>query len=258
MPSSLENLVKVKHLHIDFVESDGTLEVLDELNFEIATRSFTCVIGPSGGGKSTLLRALAGLIYPSSGEILIDGQPPDKAPIGMVFQKPDLMPWRTLTQNISLPLELDGIRGSEMQEKTQQLVQLVGLEGFEMHYPHELSGGMAQRGSIARALIREPKLLLLDEPFGQLDAFTRERMGDELLRIWEEKQQTVLMVTHSIPEAVYLADRVLVLSSRPARIKQDLMIELPRPRLEGLQFSPEFNNYCNQLHEELEPELKVK
>jgi len=258
MPSSPKNLVKVQHLHLDFVESDGTLEVLDELNFEIAARSFTCVIGPSGGGKSTLLRALAGLIYPSSGEILIDGQPPDKAPIGMVFQKPDLMPWRTLAQNISLPLELDGIKGSILHEKTRQLVQLVGLEGFEKHYPHELSGGMAQRASIARALIREPKLLLLDEPFGQLDAFTRERMGDELLRIWEEKHQTVLMVTHSIPEAVYLADRVLVLSSRPARIKQDLMIDLPRPRLEGLQFSPKFNTYCNQLHEELEPELKVE
>jgi NitT/TauT family transport system ATP-binding protein len=256
MPSSLENLVKVQHLHVDFVESDGTLEVLDDLNFEIAAKSFTCVIGPSGGGKSTLLRALAGLIRPSSGEILIAGRSPDKAAIGMVFQRPDLMPWRTLAQNVSLPLELDGIKGPVLQEKTQQLLRLVGLEGFEKHYPHELSGGMAQRASIARALIREPKLLLLDEPFGQLDAFTRERMGDELLRIWEEKQQTVLMVTHSIPEAVYLSDRVLVLSSRPARIKADLPIELPRPRLEGLQFSPAFNRYCNQLHQELEPELK--
>lgn len=257
MPSSLDRLVKVQHLHVDFVESDGTLEVLDDLNFEIEPGSFTCVIGPSGGGKSTLLRALAGLISPSSGEILIDGQSPDKAGIGMVFQKPDLMPWRTLSQNISLPLELDGIKGQLLQEKTQQLVHLVGLEGFEKHYPHELSGGMAQRASIARALIREPKLLLLDEPFGQLDAFTRERMGDELLRIWGEKHQTVLMVTHSIPEAVYLSDRVLVLSSRPACIKQDLQIELPRPRLEGLQFSPAFNHYCNQLHQELEPELRV-
>ena len=257
MPSSPENLVKVQHLHVDFIESDGTLEVLDDLNFEIEAGSFTCIIGPSGGGKSTLLRALAGLICPSSGEILIDGQAPEQAPLGMVFQKPDLMPWRTLAQNINLPLELDGIRGSILQEKTRQLVQLVGLEGFEEHYPHELSGGMAQRASIARALIREPKLLLLDEPFGQLDAFTRERMGDELLRIWEKKQQTVLMVTHSIPEAVYLSDRVLVLSSRPARIKQDLKIDLPRPRLEGLQFSPQFNSYCNQLHEELEPELRA-
>ena len=257
MPSSLESLVKVQHLHIDFVESDGTLEVLDDLNFEIEAGSFTCLIGPSGGGKSTLLRALAGLINPSAGEILIDGQAPDKAAIGMVFQKPDLMPWRTLAQNISLPLELDGVKGPALQSKTQQLLQLVGLEGFEKHYPHELSGGMAQRASIARALIREPKLLLLDEPFGQLDAFTRERMGDELLRIWEEKQQTILMVTHSIPEAVYLADRVLVLSARPARIKADLTIALPRPRLEGLQFSPQFNVYCNQLHEELEPELKA-
>ena len=257
MPSSPENLVKVQHLHVDFIESDGTLEVLDDLNFEIEAGSFTCIIGPSGGGKSTLLRALAGLICPSSGEILIDGQAPEQAPLGMVFQKPDLMPWRTLAQNINLPLELDGIRGSILQEKTRQLVQLVGLEGFEEHYPHELSGGMAQRASIARALIREPKLLLLDEPFGQLDAFTRERMGDELLRIWEKKQQTVLMVTHSISEAVYLSDRVLVLSSRPARIKQDLKIDLSRPRLEGLQFSPQFNSYCNQLHEELEPELRA-
>lgn len=255
MPSCPDCLVKVRHLHLDFIESDGTLEVLDELNFEIAPGSFTCVIGPSGGGKSTLLRALAGLINPSSGEILIDGQSPDKAAIGMVFQKPDLMPWRTLAQNISLPLELDGIQGTELQEKTQQLVELVGLNGFEKHYPHELSGGMAQRASIARALIREPKLLLLDEPFGQLDAFTRERMGDELLRIWEEKHQTVLMVTHSIPEAVYLSDRVLVLSSRPARIKQDLTIDLPRPRMEGMQFSAAFNQYCNRLHQELEPEL---
>ena len=257
MPSSLDRLVKVQRLHVDFVESDGTLEVLDNLNFEIEAGSFTCVIGPSGGGKSTLLRALAGLISPSAGEILIDGQSPNKAGIGMVFQKPDLMPWRTLAQNISLPLELDGINGPVLQEKTQQLIKLAGLEGFEGHFPHELSGGMAQRASIARALIREPKLLLLDEPFGQLDAFTRERMGDELLRIWEEKQQTVLMVTHSIPEAVYLSDRVLVLSSRPARIKQDLQIELPRPRLEGLQFSPAFNDYCIRLHEELEPELKA-
>ena len=256
MPFCPDCLVRVRHLHLDFIESDGTLEVLDELNFEIAVGSFTCVIGPSGGGKSTLLRALAGLISPSTGEILIDGQSPDKAAIGMVFQKPDLMPWRTLAQNISLPLELDGIQGSRLQEKTQQMLELVGLHGFEKHYPHELSGGMAQRASIARALIREPKLLLLDEPFGQLDAFTRERMGDELLRIWEEKHQTVLMVTHSIPEAVYLADRVLVLSSRPARIKQDLPIELPRPRVEGMQFSPAFNQYCNQLHQELEPELK--
>ncbi len=256
MPFCPDCLVRVRHLHLDFIESDGTLEVLDELNFEIAAGSFTCVIGPSGGGKSTLLRALAGLISPSTGEILIDGQSPDKAGIGMVFQKPDLMPWRTLAQNISLPLELDGIQGSRLQEKTQQMLELVGLHGFEKHYPHELSGGMAQRASIARALIREPKLLLLDEPFGQLDAFTRERMGDELLRIWEEKHQTVLMVTHSIPEAVYLADRVLVLSSRPARIKQDLPIELPRPRVEGMQFSPAFNQYCNQLHQELEPELK--
>ncbi len=257
MLSSRESLVRVKQLHIDFVENDGTLEVLDELDFEIAAGSFTCVIGPSGGGKSTLLRALAGLISPSSGEILIDGQSPDKAGIGMVFQKPDLMPWRTLAQNISLPLELDGIKGALLQNSTQQMVDLVGLNGFEKHYPHELSGGMAQRASIARALIREPKLLLLDEPFGQLDAFTRERMGDELLRIWEEKHQTVLMVTHSIPEAVYLADRVLVLSSRPARIKKDMPIDLPRPRLEGLQFSTAFNAYCNELHQELEPELKV-
>lgn len=256
MPSCPDCLVKVRHLHLDFIESDGTLEVLDELNFEIVAGSFTCVIGPSGGGKSTLLRALAGLITPSSGEILIDGQAPHQAAIGMVFQKPDLMPWRTLAQNISLPLELDGVRRPLLTEKTAQMVNLAGLAGFENHYPHELSGGMAQRASIARALIREPKLLLLDEPFGQLDAFTRERMGAELLRIWQQKDQTILMVTHSIPEAVYLADRVVVLSSRPARIKLDLQIDLPRPRTEGLQFSPAFNQYCDQLHRELAPELR--
>ncbi|MEA4811470.1 MAG: ABC transporter ATP-binding protein [Anaerolineaceae bacterium] len=254
MSSFNETLVSVRRLHVDFTENDGSLEVLDGLSFELAARSFTCVIGPSGGGKSTLLRTIAGLIRPNEGEIRIDRQTPEQSEIGMVFQKPNLMPWRTLAENISLPLELDGLKGAELQQRVEPLISLVGLEGFEKKYPHELSGGMAQRAAIARALIRGPKLLLLDEPFGQLDAFTRERMGSELLRIWHEKQQTVLMVTHSIPEAVYLADRVLVLSSRPARIKEDLHIELPRPRLEAMLFSPVFNAYCNRLHEELAPE----
>ena len=255
MPSSPEPLLRVQDLHIDFIESDGSLEVLDGLHFEIPAQSFTCVIGPSGGGKSTLLRALAGLIQPSSGQITIDGQSPDKAEIGMVFQRPDLMPWRTLAENISLPLELDGTQKADITPKVLEMLALVGLEASAKNYPHELSGGMAQRASIARALIREPKLLLLDEPFGQLDAFTRERMGHELLRIWREKQQTVLMVTHSIPEAVYLADRVFVLSSRPAVLKADMQIDLPRPRTEGLQYSAAFNDYCDQLHRLLAPEM---
>lgn len=251
MTSSPKIALEVRELTVNFIESDGSLEVLDNLSFSIEENAFVCFIGPSGGGKSTLLRALSGLISPTSGQIFFPQHANQKHQTGLVFQKPNLMPWRTLAENISMPLELAGKSKAEIQQITSEMIDLVGLRGFEKNYPHELSGGMAQRVAIARSLVQDPDILLLDEPFGQLDALTRERMGEELLRIWGEKRKTVLMVTHSIPEAIYLADRVLVLTSRPARISLDMPIDLPRPRQEKVRFSPEFSQISQLIHQEL-------
>ncbi len=251
MPSQNELALEVNDLEVTFVDSDGSLEVLDKISFSIERNAFVCIVGPSGGGKSTLLRAVAGLIQPSGGKVLFPGMAEGKAQTGLVFQKPNLLPWRTLKDNISLPLEIENRPDSEIASLTQEMIRLVGLEGFEKSYPHELSGGMAQRVAIARCLVQDPEILLLDEPFGQLDALTRERMGDELLRIWNERRKTVLMVTHSISEAIFLADRVLVLTSRPARVIMDLPIALPRPRTDAMRYLPEFTEASRLLHEQL-------
>lgn len=254
MNSSGDPVLQVKNLRMSFLESDGSLEVLDDLSFSIQPNSFVSIIGPSGGGKTTLLRVLAGLEKPTSGELIFSdmGGNSTLPRVGMVFQKANLMPWRTVTQNIMLPLELEGMPDPEKTERVRQMVAMVGLQSFEDSYPHELSGGMAQRVAIARSLVYDPDILLLDEPFGQLDALTRERMGNELLRIWQATQKTVLMVTHSIPEAVFLSDRVLVLTSRPARISQDLMIDLPRPRVEQVRYSHEFSQLSQALRQQLD------
>ena len=251
MNSSTDIALQVSDLEVNFVDSDGSLEVLDKISFSIARNAFVCVVGPSGGGKSTLLRALAGLIQPTGGEVNFPGKTESKAKTGLVFQKPNLLPWRTLRENISLPLEIDHRPAAEIADLTQDMIRLVGLEGFEKSYPHELSGGMAQRVAIARCLVQDPEILLLDEPFGQLDAMTRERMGDELLRIWNERRKTVLMVTHSMSEAIFLADRVLVLTSRPARLIMDLPVALPRPRTDAMRYLPEFNEASRLLHDQL-------
>jgi len=251
MSSQSEVALEVSDLEVTFVDSDGCLEVLDKISFSIERNAFVCMVGPSGGGKSTLLRAVAGLIRPNGGKVLFPGGSESRAQTGLVFQKPNLFPWRRLKDNISLPLELEHRPTEEIARLTQDMIRLVGLEGFEKSYPHELSGGMAQRVAIARCLVQDPEILLLDEPFGQLDALTRERMGDELLRIWNERRKTVLMVTHSIPEAIFLADRVLVLTSRPARVIMDLPITLPRPRTDAMRYSPEFTEASRLLHEQL-------
>ena len=251
MPSQNEIALEVSNLEITFVDSDGSLEVLDKISFSVERNAFVCIVGPSGGGKSTLLRAVAGLIQPTGGKVRFPGSVIGKAQTGLVFQKPNLLPWRTLRENISLPLEIDHRPEAEIENLTQEMIRLVGLEGFEKSYPHELSGGMAQRVSIARCLVQDPEILLLDEPFGQLDALTRERMGDELLRIWNERRKTVLMVTHSISEAIFLADRVLVLTSRPARVIMDLPVTLPRPRTDAMRYWSEFTEAARLLHEQL-------
>ncbi len=189
-------------------------------------------MGPSGCGKSTLLRILAGLLLPDQGQVWLGGEPvtEPRRQVGLVFQQANLMPWRTVLANVLLPLELLNTPSGQARAQARELLELVGLDEFSHAYPADLSGGMAQRVAIARALAHDPDVLLLDEPFGSLDALTRERMGQELLRIWRARRKTVLMVTHSVSEAVFLADRVLVLSPRPGTVAAALAVELPRPR----------------------------
>ena len=236
----------VSDLSVTFPDDNGGLDALDSASFAVQPQEFICVLGPSGSGKSTLLRTLAGLLQPTSGSFsFVSGQPR----IGMVFQQANLMPWRTTLENITLPLELEGVDPVEAYRRSQELIELVGLQGFESAWPRDLSGGMAQRVAIARALVHDPDILLLDEPFGSLDALTRERMWTELSRIWQARQKTVLMVTHSINEALFLADRVLLLTQRPGKIKLDLPVDLPRPRPDEIRYTPHFGKLARRLKE---------
>ncbi|HVN55276.1 MAG TPA: ABC transporter ATP-binding protein [Anaerolineaceae bacterium] len=236
--------LQVRNLYASFPNGNGGLKALQDVNFNVCSEEFVCVLGPSGSGKSTLLRILAGLLKPTAGEAIFERQDPR---IGVVFQQANLMPWRTVIENITLPLELQGAPAADARGKAQELIELVGLQGFEGEWPRNLSGGMAQRVAIARALIMDPDLLLLDEPFGSLDALTRERMGAELLYIWQARKKTVLMVTHSISEALFLSDRVLVLSSRPGRVHLDLTVDLPRPREEEMRYTAHFGSLARKL-----------
>ncbi len=236
----------VRNLNAVFPNGNGGLRALKDVSFEVYPQEFVCVLGPSGSGKTTLLRVIAGLLPPTSGEVIFTGGRPR---IGYVFQQANLMPWRDVLDNITLPLELDGVPKTEARTRAQELVDLVGLQGFEDNWPRDLSGGMAQRVAIARALIHDPGLLLLDEPFGSLDAMTRERMGAELMRIWQAHRKTVIMVTHSLSEALFLADRVLVLTQRPGSICLDLKVDLPRPRDDEVRYSPRFTALARQLRQ---------
>lgn len=246
-------IFSVHNLSIIFPDEQNAagLHALGPVSFSVREREFVCVLGPSGSGKSTLLRALAGLIAPQRGEIRFEGRQSEPK-VGFVFQQAALMPWRSVLQNILLPLEMEKMPAAQARLRAQEMVSLVGLQGFENSLPRDLSGGMAQRVSLARALIHNPDLLLLDEPFGSLDALTREKMWEELLRIWQAQQTTVLMVTHSISEALFLADRVLLLSARPGRLKVDLPVSLPRPRREAMRYTPAFGALAQQLKAAIE------
>ncbi|MEO7838147.1 MAG: ABC transporter ATP-binding protein [Anaerolineales bacterium] len=243
-------ILTIRNLSAVFPDNNGGLRALEDISFDVHAREFVCVLGPSGSGKTTLLRILAGLIPPTSGSFLFhDGEQPS---IGMVFQQSNLMPWRTVLDNIKLPLEVLNIDEQSARLKTQEMIELVRLQGFEDSLPRELSGGMAQRVAIARALIHDPDLLLLDEPFASLDAMTRERMWNELSRIWQAQQKTVIMVTHSINESLFLADRVLVLTQRPGKVKLDLPVDLPRPRNDDIRYTPHFGKLARKLREAIE------
>lgn len=229
---------------------------LNEVNLDIQPGEFISLIGPSGCGKSTLLRLITGLDQPTLGEITLDEtviKKPDYTR-GLVFQDPTLFPWKTVWDNVATGLEARGLL-KEQKEEVGKFIELVGLKGFEQVYPHQLSGGMAQRVALARALVNHPKVLLLDEPLGKLDAFTRMNLQDEILRIWKERGTTMIFVTHDIDEAVYLSDRVVVMTPRPAKIKEVISINLPRPRSRN---SVEFFEYRSRILETLHlvPEIK--
>ena len=221
---------------------DGDVPSLRPLDFSVGAAEFLVVVGPSGCGKSTLLKLIAGLLPPSEGEIRVEGRVVTRphADVGIVFQSPLLLPWRSVFRNVLMPVEVKGLPRAEYAERARALLKMVGLAGFENKYPWQLSGGMQQRASICRALVHDPKIVLMDEPFGALDAMTRERMNVELQRIQRETGKTVLLITHSIPEAVFLADRVLVMSERPGTIAAIYDVTLPRPRSLDVLADPVF------------------
>jgi NitT/TauT family transport system ATP-binding protein len=237
----------------------GDLLALDRVGLTVKEGEFVAIVGPSGCGKSTFLRILGGLLTPTEGQVHLDGWPLAlrQRQVGYVFQMVNLMPWRTVLRNVTLPLEVAGMPGPVAEQQARDLLVLVGLTGFEKVYPRELSGGMAQRVTLARALVGQPEVLLLDEPFGSLDALSRERMNMELLRIWRARQVTALMVTHDLQEAILMADRVLVMSPRPGRIGTEVIVDLPRPRTLEVMYTEFFGALSRQVREALGPSTEA-
>jgi NitT/TauT family transport system ATP-binding protein len=235
--------VRVVGLDHTYGSSIRTTKALENIELDIAPGRFVVIVGPSGCGKSSLLMMMTGLVKPSVGSIVCGGQAmtaPDPDRVGVVFQEASLFPWLTAQDNVEFPLSLRGMAKGERAKRAADKLALVGLKGFEDRYPHELSGGMKQRVSIARGLVQDPPILMLDEPFAALDEQTRLSMGDELLRIWEETGKTVVFVTHSLTEAAYLADEIIVMSARPGRIVDRIAVDLPRPRTYEMMSTPRF------------------
>jgi NitT/TauT family transport system ATP-binding protein len=247
-------MVSIRDFRLVRQTRNGSLLVLDDVSFDVADREFVAIVGPSGCGKTTLLKSIDGLIPRTSGEISVNGVVVDRPgpDRGFVFQMDSLFPWRTVLANIRLGLEARSGDRATKNRTARDLAALVGLQGFEDHYPHQLSGGMRQRVNVARALAVDPQVLLMDEPFSSLDAQTREVLQEELLRIWSERSKTVIFVTHQIDEAAYLADRVIVLSARPGRVRASIPIELPRPRTLELKRTPEFIAIVDRIWQEIE------
>ena len=251
--------LQVEGIRKEFVSPTGEVTpVLRGISFTARGGEFLAVVGPSGCGKTTLLRILDGLLDADGGSIFLDGRQvqapgPDR---GFVFQADSLLPWRTVADNIGFGLEIQGRERAASRRTVAELVELVGLEGFERHYPHQLSGGMRQRVNLARALAINPDVLLMDEPFASLDAQTRELMQAELLRIWSEERKTVLFITHQIDEAVYLADRVIVFSGRPATVKAAVHVDIPRPRPLAVKRQPEVLRHVEEIWRLIEEEVR--
>jgi NitT/TauT family transport system ATP-binding protein len=241
---------------VRFTTERGTVTALENIAFRIRRGSFLTLLGPSGCGKSTLLRVIADLVQPSAGAATVLGARPQVArqrrEIGFVFQDAALLPWRSALANVELPLEIGGGSAPRGERSPRELLELVGLGGWEHAYPHELSGGMRQRVAIARALVSGPKLLLMDEPFGALDEITRDRLNEELLHIWASTGTTIVFVTHSIYEAAFMAQEVLLLAARPGRVRELIMVPLPTPRKVALRETPEFVALAARLRRVLE------
>ncbi|MEP7207158.1 MAG: ABC transporter ATP-binding protein [Casimicrobiaceae bacterium] len=244
-----ESLIRVERVAKTYQTAEGPVESLQPLDFGIGEGEFMSIVGPSGCGKSTLLKMVAGLLPATAGHILVHGRPVDGPPdnVGIVFQGSVLLPWRSVLNNILLQVEMRRLPRAKYVDKAHALIAMVGLEGFENKYPWQLSGGMQQRASICRALVHDPEVLLMDEPFGALDAMTRERMNLELQRIWAETRKTVLFITHSIPESIFLSDRVLVMTERPGSVAAIYDVDLPRPRTLDMMGSPEFNGLARKI-----------
>ncbi len=242
-------LLEATDLAVTYASSRGPVVALQGLNARLGAGEFLSVLGPSGCGKSTLLKVVAGLLAPSGGSITLEGAPitGPRRDVGIVFQQPTLLPWQTVLDNVLLPIRTLGMDGVAGRQRALELLELVGLAKFASHYPNELSGGMQQRVGIARGIIHDPKLLLMDEPFAALDAMSREHMMIELQRIWLATKKSVVFITHSIPEAVFLSDRIVVLSERPGRTVREVRVDLPRPRNIDTMASPAFASYANEL-----------
>jgi NitT/TauT family transport system ATP-binding protein len=247
--------IRVEDLTVSYEspKGAGTFVAVSSANLDIARGTFVTIVGPSGCGKSSLLLAIAGLVHPSSGSVVVNGKPVsgpgrDRA---VVFQDFALMPWRTVLDNVRFGLELQRWRGEDLTVRARRFVELVGLKGFEHYHPHQLSGGMRQRVGIARALAVDPEILLLDEPFGSLDAQTRDEMGSELLTIWEQNKKTALFVTHGIDEAIFLADQIVVMARNPGRITEVITVDLPRPRTLETMDSGVFIDYRRRIRQHL-------
>jgi len=246
----MKTLIGIRGLNMIFITVRGErIHALSDINVEVGEGEFVTVVGPSGCGKTTLLRILGGLLRRTSGQVTLAGAPVDgpRRDIGIVFQNAILLPWRTVLENAMLPAEVLGLSKEKYKTRALELLKMVGLEGFDDKYPMELSGGMQQRAAITRALLHDPAILLMDEPFGALDAMTREQMNLELQRIWQESRKTILLITHSIPEAVFLGDRILVMTPRPGKLTKVLTVDIPRPRSLDVMATPRFGEYTREI-----------
>ncbi|MGH7768656.1 MAG: ABC transporter ATP-binding protein [Candidatus Binatia bacterium] len=253
-------LLSVKNVRREFNVRGKNVLALDTLDLGIDEGEFVTVVGPSGCGKSTLLNLVVGLLSPSAGQIIFRGRAVNgiNPEIGYVTQKDNLLPWRTLIQNVELALEIRGVEKNARRRRAEELIGRVGLNGFEEHYPHELSGGMRQRANIIRTLIYDPELILMDEPFGPLDAQTRIVLQEQLLKLWFASRKTILFITHDLVEAITLADRVVVMTSRPGRVKHIAAVPIARPRdVYEIHSSPEFREVYDTLWRELRPEVNM-